>query len=110
MPVVEPGSQTVPANELVHADREIMGGLIVVIPVSAVAQRVEASHGDQWEFGDRRRDRACILRAKAQTGGVDALRTVVVEVRETIETVPNGNHRRGIDGENIVELSRVHAT
>jgi len=50
LPVVETAPQTVTAaDELVHADGEVMRGFVVVIPVTAIAQRVDARHIDLRE-------------------------------------------------------------
>ena len=49
--IVEAGLYAVTADRLVCAGGKIMGGLIIVRPISSVSQGVEARHVDLREFG-----------------------------------------------------------
>src|SRR5580700_10056824 len=84
-----------------------MRGLGVVIPVASVAQGVKAGHVDLREFGCGRIHKIIV---HAQTGDIESLRTVVIEVRKPVEAVPESENCRWIDGKNTIHRGRIHAT
>ena len=84
-----------------------MRGFVVIIPVAAFAQTGKGVHADGREFRGRAVGRRRPMRAEAQSGNVEALRTVVVEVGEPIKAVADGENGGRINGEKVVQLSGV---
>src|ERR1035441_893504 len=81
--------------------------MVHVVEVIVCSQAVLRRHGDVGERG--RGYGGYVTWVESQARQIEALADLIAVVREAIEPVANGEDSGGRDGQDVIELSGVHA-